>query len=53
MKTQYLQRRKGLAGTVREFKQQYATHGDDWSPAEVKTQADHVIDTFKRGEETK
>ena len=58
---QYLRRRKGLAGTVREFKQRFSSvcssddHGDGDSGgdahrvSELKSEADRVIDVFKAG----
>jgi hypothetical protein len=60
---QYLRRRKGLAGTVRDFKQRFsAVCSDDDSSSddggggggahrvsELKSEADRVIDVFKAG----
>jgi hypothetical protein len=61
---QYLRRRKGLAGTVREFKQRFSSvcssddsssddsddsGGDAHRVSELKSEADRVIDVFKAG----
>mgnify|MGYP003387888488 CR=1 FL=1 len=48
-KEDYLHRRKGLAGTVRNFKQKFASNNAEWSNSELMDHAEKVIDTFKTG----